>query len=255
MKRVRGGSGLGDSLYIRPICDELMRRGDKVTALSNYPDVFIGSGVKVEPFSRDNIDVIAHYVEGKTNNKTNQWRDVCNRAKIDTEMKFAWAIRNHALIKRIRTEANGRKIIVIHGGRSPMGRRDGFAIDLMPTRDAFLSVIESLHGCLMVGIGSTDDRKYEIPVDIDLADTTSVSDLLDMAYICNGMIAQCSFAVPMAECFDKPLLAIWSARAKSSNQEYIRTITPQKVLSKPGSTFIMDDWDKNKISGVAHAFC
>lgn len=254
MKRLRGGSGLGDSLYVRPICDELIRRGERITVLSNYPDIFIDSGASVEPFCRNNVQVVAHYVNGKSKAGTTQWQDVCESAKVDAEMRFNWTVRNQALTDRLRSLAAGRPIILVHGGRSPMGRSDGFANDLLPDLTAFEQCLDGLRDCFTVGIGSKDGVKYGIPVDLDVTGNTSVSDLLDMAYSCDAMVAQCSFAIPLAECFDKPMLAVWSHRVHVSNQAYIKTITPQKVLSKATSTFVMDDWNKEQMTEAVNAF-
>lgn len=254
MKRLRGGGGLGDSLYVRPICDALIRSGEDITVLTNYADVFIGSGARVVPFSRDNVQVLAHYVGGKANPETNQWQDVCAGAKVETAMRFDWAVQNPALVEQMTEQAAGRPIILVHGGRKPMGRMDGFAMDLLPERAAFNAALGALRNCLTVAIGGTTGLEYNMPVECDLTGKTSVADLLDLASIAGGVVAQCSFAVPLAECFDRPLLAIWSQRAAHSNQAYIRTITPQKVLSKNSSTFVMDDWSQQRISEAADAF-
>ncbi|WP_395406299.1 hypothetical protein ACHMW6_06400 [Pseudoduganella sp. UC29_106] len=232
MKRLRGGGGLGDSLYVRPICDELIRRGEEITVLTNFADVFIGSGAKVVPFSRDNVQILAHYVSGKSNPDTNQWQDVCNSAGVQAPMQFQWGVRNEDLASQARDRAAGRPIILAHGGRKPMGRMDGFAMDLMPERAGFEVALGGLSDCLTISVGGTVGLEYDMPVEWDLTGKTNVSDLLDLASLCDGVVAQCSFAVPMAECFDKPLLAIWSQRAAGSNQAYIRTITPQKVFEQ-----------------------
>lgn len=62
MIRIRSGRGLGDSIYLRAIVGYLVARGDTVTALSDYPDIFAGSGAKVEPFTRAGANIrVAHY--------------------------------------------------------------------------------------------------------------------------------------------------------------------------------------------------
>jgi len=254
VKRLRGGSGLGDSLYVRPICDELIRRGEQITVLSNYPDVFLGSGATVEPFSRNNVQVVAHYVNGKSKAGTTQWQDVCESAKVGAEMRFNWSIKNESLIERLHALAAGRPIILAHGGRAPMGRADGFANDLLPTQWVFDEILVQLRDCFVVGIGSKEGIRYELQVESDMTGRTSVSDLLDMAYSCDAVVAQCSFAIPLAECFDKPMLAVWSHRVHVSNQAYIKTIIPQKVLSKSTSTFVMDDWNEEQITEAVNAF-
>lgn len=252
--RIRGGSGLGDSLYVRPIAEHFAQKGQQVTALTNYPDIYRGSKVVTEPFSRTNCQVVAHYVNGKSRPDTTQWQDVCDAAGVNTPMRFEWTIQNQGLVDRIERAANGRPIILAHGGRAPMGRTDGFAMELLPAQWVFEDTLKGLKDCLVVSIGGTDGIRYQLSAEIDLTGKTSVSDMLDLARICTGVVAQCSFAIPLAECFDKSLLAIWSARARTSNQAYIKTITPQKVLSKPSSKWVMDDCDQRQITEAVDAF-
>lgn len=253
MKRIRGGSGLGDALYVRPIAEYFIRQGEKVTVCSDYADVFAGSGAIVEQFGRTNISVLAHYTQGKSDPSTTQWQDVCRSAGVTVPLQFDWAVKNQKLVDDLRAKAEGRPIMVVHGGRAPMGRTDGFGAELLPDRRAFDAVLSELRDCYLVRIGK-GTQLYQLPVNIDLNGGTSVTDLLDVASICDGMAAQCSFAVPLAEVFDKPLLAIWSARGLCASHAYVKTITPQKILSKPTSRFVMDDWSDEKIQGAAHAF-
>jgi hypothetical protein len=243
LKRIRGGSGLGDSIYLRPIVDHFIKAGERVQVCSNHPDVFIGSGAEVEPFGRTNINVLAHYVGGKPNPNTNQWQDICASAGVgEIPLRFDWEVRNKTLIDTIVSDSGRQPIILVHGGRTPMGRSDGFGLELLPDRRAFDAVLSMLHGCYTARIGK-GEQLYPLPVTMDLTDGTSVSDLLDIASICDGIVAQCSFAIPLAEIFNKPLLTIWAAGGMSEYRHpYIRSITPSKVLSKPSSKYVIDDW-------------
>jgi hypothetical protein len=249
-KRIRGGSGLGDSIYLRPLVEQLIADGEQVTVCSNYPDVFIGTGATVEPFGRNNIQVLAHYTAGKSDPATNQWQDICRSARMTAELRFAWIVRNTALADKLRTRAFGRKIILVHGGRAPMGRTDGFGAELLPDAQAFDAVLRELGDCMLVRIGNGAEL-YPLPTEINLNGSTSVSDVLDVGRICDGVVAQCSFAIPLAEAFDKPLLIVWAARGLVAREAYVRQITPQKVLSKPSSTFVMDDWPMEQIQETA----
>ena len=82
MKRIRGGSGLGDAIYLRPIVEHFVAAGETVQVLSNYPEVFVGTQATALPFGRDHIDVMAHYVMGKGDPSTNQWQDICKSAGV-----------------------------------------------------------------------------------------------------------------------------------------------------------------------------
>jgi hypothetical protein len=257
VKRVRGGSGLGDSLYIRPISDHLLREGHQVTVCTFYPDVFLGSACSLEPFGRLRINVVCHYVNGKNNPKTNQWEDICECAGVKSlPLRFEWSVFNKSLVDAVIEKARGRKIVLIHGGREPMNRTDGFGAELLPEKKAFDWAQEAIYkDVLFVRVGSGGPKYAMDRAELDLWGKTSVRDLLDLAWICDGLVGPCSFFVPLAECFDKPFLAIWAASGLYRSREpYIKTITPQKILSKKTSMHVIDEWDQPTISEKACGF-
>lgn len=255
MIRIRSGRGLGDSLYLRPITDYLTRLGERVIALSDFPDVFIGSGADVQPFTRQGGILVAHYTSGMSKPDTTQWQDVLRSARMPPglPLRFDWQVRNHALVDALHVRAAGRPLVLVHGGKEPMNRTDGFGMELVPERAGFVTALDALRDCFLVRVGK-GTRLYELPADADLNGDTTVADLLDVASMCAGIVAQCSFAVPLAECFDKPLLAIWSARGLVARESYVRQITPRKVLCGALDSFAMDDWSREKIEEAAIAF-
>jgi hypothetical protein len=104
--RVRGGSGIGDALYVRVVAEHLVRSGKQVTAMSDYSDVFIGSGAAVEPFTRLRINVLAHYSARKPLLDTTQWEDVCDTAGVGRiPLRFDWTVRNRDLVDDLRAKA------------------------------------------------------------------------------------------------------------------------------------------------------
>lgn len=250
MKAIRCASGLGDSVYLRAICEHFVRSGEQVTALSNYPEIFEGSGCAVEPFRRERVDVVAHYVTGKANLRTNQWQDVCLAAGVGHPVPLAisWAVRDSEMVSRLRARAAGRPIVLVQGGRTPMARTDGFGKELLPDRQAFECAVGEARaaGAYTVAIGKAEPI-YRPPVDEDFTGQTTVSDLLDLFATCDAVISQVGFAVPMAEVFDRPLLVVWADSGLKARHPYVAQITPAKVLSKPTSKHVMDDWDHDRI--------
>lgn len=255
MIRIRGGRGLGDSLYLRPIATYLARTGQQITALSDYPEVFEGSGVPVEPFRRSHATVVAHYISRKSDQRTTQYADMLESARIadPVPLRFGWTVRNVVLVERLQALAAGRPIVLVHGGREPMGRTDGFGLDLMPQQRGFDCALSMLDDCYRIRVGQLP-VVYPISVDDDLTGGTSVYDLLDLAWISAGIVAQCSFAVPLAEVFDKPLLAVWSSRGLNSANDFVRTCTPQKILTKPTSRFVLDNWTPAQMRDAVRGF-
>lgn len=254
MKRIRGGSGLGDAIYMRPIVEHFIRAGESVEVCTAQADVFTGTGAQVSPFRRDNIDVLAHYVMGKQDTRTNQWQDICKSAGVAVPLAFKWEIRNRLLVDDLRAMAKGKPIVMVHGGRAPMARTDGFGAELLPKREAFDAVLDALDECFLVEVGK-DAELYKLRADVDLHGRTTVTDLFDISWMCAGVVGQCSWVIPLSECFDKPLLTVWASHGmEHTRHPYIRAITPQKILSKPTSRHVVDDWSIERIHEAAHAF-
>lgn len=253
MIRLRGGSGLGDSIYLRPIVDHLERTGAAVTVLSNYSDLFIGTKAIVEPFSRKPVNVLAHYSVFRSRQSTNQFEDVCEAARLERlSLRFDWKIRNRKLISDIRAKAAGRKVILVHGGRAPFGRTDGLGMEIMPKREAFDTALFALSDCYTVRIGK-GQHYYDLSTEHDLTDITTVSDMIDLACSCDGVVTQCGFPIPLAECFDKPVLVIFGAAGLASRHPIIKLVTPAKILCKPSSSHVVDDWTDTRIAEEASA--
>jgi hypothetical protein len=258
MRTIRGGSGLGDSLYVRPIAEHLSKQ-DQVRVLSDYPDVFYGAGERVEvrPFKRDKTDVVAHYTWGKYNEHTTQWQDVCTSARVpQLPLRINWSVRNPSLVKQMRIRAGDRQIVVVHGGRVPMGRKDGFGRELLPSKGAFDYVMGLLDGNrhYIVRVGKEDQQVYPVRADVVMNGAHSVADMFDVASISCGFITQCSFMVPLAEAFDKPLFAVWASKGLESNTKFISAITPRKILSSPLAKYAVDNWPQEKIKEAFDAF-
>ncbi len=254
MKIIRGGSGLGDSLYVRPIAEHFVRAGHQVTVKSNFPEVFAGAGVQIEPFTRVGTNVLAHYSSRKKYAETTQWQDVAINAGIPgLPLSINWEIKNRPLIRRIKEKADHRRIVMVNGGRPPMGRTDGYGNEMLPARAAFEAVLVSLKDCFTVEVGKGPEV-YPLVTDFDLSERTSPADLLDIASVASGLIGQCSFMIPLAEALDKPLLVVWAAAGLKSGTEFIRLCRPEKILSKPSSRWVMDDWSAEQILDVAHSF-
>lgn len=250
--RIRGGRGFGDALYVRPIAEFFACHGN-VTVMSDYKDVFLGSGVNVEPFNRDRINVTAHYTHGKHNPRTTQWQDVCRSAGVVTPFCFTWNIQGSGLLPRVLALAYGKPVIIVNGGREPMNRIDGFGRSLLPERLVFDHLLSCFSDCFTVRIGK-GRAIYPITCDLDLSDQTSVADVLDLVQIAAGIVGQCSFAIPLGEVFDKPVLVLWSKAIEKAPHPFIRCMTPAKLLSKPSSAFVRDDAGQRGIEAAAAEF-
>ncbi len=239
LKRIRGGSGLGDSIYLQSLVRHLAKTTNhQIEACSNYPDVFsqLPPSVSVVPFNKHAQGLIhAVYSMRKSVNTTDQFQDMCIQAGIQgqVDLKLDWKIRNQELVDSIRLKAREQRIVFAGMIRSPMARDgiDNFGAELLPLFRAVDEMVDRFRDCFIVECGS-GKRLHDIKPDLDLTNRTSISDLLDVASICDEFCGQCSFVIPLAESFDKPYTIVFARAGFESRTEFIRRITPEKVFHK-----------------------
>lgn len=221
----------------------LERGGLRMRVKSDYPDVFrpLGDRVVVEPFDR-RADITAHYVVRKSITTTTQFEDCCIRAGIDepAELRLDWNVTNQGLHAKLR-EA-GRPVLVVQMPRAPMGRVDGFGKTLLPDCRALQQLIDErrdTHHVVQIGAGQPLHRLRGLH--LDMANKTTVAELIDIVHAADECLGYPSFLVPLAESLDKPALFVWSARGLCDGQQFIRSITPQKLLHKVTSRHVVDE--------------
>ncbi len=232
---LRGGSGLGDSLYVQSIARYYVMNGQRVIVRSSHPDVFRPIGVPVIQFSKERGAIVAHYVERKTEPGTSQWQDVCISAGVpaNTEMLLDWKIlngRNADYFLGVR-----RPVIAVLLPRNGMNRNDGFANELLPNWKTLDHLLQC--GAYKVQIGQGDPLFRFHNIDLNLANKTSVGDLIDVASVVDGFVGWCSFMFPLAESLQKPFFSLWSARGFKSRNPFISSLTPQKVIHRKDLSF------------------
>lgn len=236
--RVRCGSGLGDSIYLQSVCRHLADRGDDVVALSNWPDVFrpLRGRVRVEPFERRNCNLVAHY-SMRRGRPTTQWQDCYLQAGIKdpVDLRLDWTVTDPGFVASIRAAAESRPLVIVQLPRRPMDRVDGFGMSLLPRRVPAQVTLNRLRelGCFLVQVGAGVPVYHLTGLDLDLANHTTVAQLLDLASIADGCFGYVSFLVPLAESLGKPALFIWSRRGLDDRVEMVRRITPRKIFHKP----------------------
>lgn len=253
---IRGGSGLGDSLYVYSVARWLIEQGESVEVCTFFPEIFSQlEGVKVSDFRRQNVNRIAHYVQRKKKKDTDIFEDVCISAGIprETELRFDWKPVNTQLYRQVR-DANGPRIAILLP-RWPMARADGFGRELLPNCEAMQKAVYALRrkGAFTVQVGSGDALFHFRGISLDLANSTSVTDLLDVAAAVDGFFGYCSFFVPLAESLQKPALFMWSRAGLQSNKEFISTVTLKKILHAETSNAVMDDCDDVQLYKATHA--
>lgn len=238
---------------MRSLVRHLVGIGKNLQVCTDYPELFEGMPVTFDVFSRHNIDYLSHYTKHKADQRTNQWQDICKTAGVEAELKIDWKVKNKSLVNEILDMANGRKVLFVHGGREPMARKDRFGRELLPDGKVFNKALGLLEDYFRIQVGDSE-LLYTLRADQNLNRATSVTDVLDIASVADAFYGQCSFIIPLAESFDKKLMVMWAAKGLKSSEPYIATITPRKILSKPTSHYVVDDWDNDRIEKVVSAF-
>lgn len=240
---IRGGRGIGDALYLQSIVRHLKEAGKRLKVSTDWPDVFSQLGVETEPFRRNNIERVSHYTSRKNEKGTDQFQDCCINAGIlePVDLRLDWTAKNPRILSEVRNPYR-LPIIVVQMPRQPFGRSDGYGAELLPDCRRIQDAIDALSKkAIIVQVGAGDALFNFERVDLDLSNRTSVVDLLDVASLADGFLGYCSFIVPLAESFSRPALLVWSRRGLASSNEYIRTITPTKILHRVSSRAVIDD--------------
>lgn len=260
MIAVRGGAGLGDALYVQAIARHLAKDGSVVEACTNYPDVFLplGHNVICSPFRRERIDRVAHYSMRRHIRDTDQFTDCCIQAGIrgPVDLRLDWEAQpNTETVAHLRAVKRrlGRQIVAVALPREPMDRTDGYGRDLLPDLSVIqraLDILAPTSYIVQLGAGSGVLGRYS-GIDLDLANKTTVEQMLDAAACADLFVGHVSFFVPLAESLGVPALFAWSRRGLQSKNEIIRWLTPAKVFhAKRLMRAVIDDCSADELSGA-----
>lgn len=258
---IRAGMGLGDALYLQSIARHLLKREYALEVCTAWPDIFLPlrDQIVISEFRRDRIARLAHYTDRKRTPGTDQFQDCCIRAGIQepVDLRLDWLPQNIELVLQLR--AVGKPVIAVQLPRAPMNRTDGFGASLLPNCNVIQRVIDRVgRRAFFVQIGSGEALYRFDGIDLDLANKTSVTELIDVGYAADGFLGYVSYIVPLAESLGKPALLIWSRAGLDSQEprrDFIRAITPKKILHRETSRAIIDDCSEVEFAGAVHALC
>lgn len=244
MRVIRGGSGLGDSIYTHVIARHYVKLEEEVKILSDFPELHQFLNCKVEPFSRLGADTVSHYSLRKQITSTNQFEDCCIQARVNpkskVEYKLEW-VPDDKILDKLNDKIK-RPFLCVSSYRAPMARTDGYGAELSPDFDKYQNIVNALSEKYdIVLIGQGHQLRYVTNVNISLVGKTSITDLVNLVYYSAGVFAPCSFLIPLSESLDKKGLFLWSKLGMNSVHNFIRAITPEKVLSKPSSMSLIDN--------------
>ena len=285
--RIRCGQGIGDSIYLQAVVASLLAEGyTNLEACTNYPEIFEHLSPRriydvnnklsfnnargrfdIIPFTRSACHVIAHYTGRKRIPGTSQMEDCYISAGWSKDVStvdpsFGFHILDSVQKHVDALRKSGKLIIVYQNLRAPMGRSDGFGFETIPSIPSVRAAIKALpdHKLIKIGQGDSDD----IRADEDLTGKTSISESISYFCAADIIIGQCSWIIPLAECRKIPLIVLFGHRIRSAEHQFIRSISPEKLLlrHKRNGNLELGLWDDDSMieqkvktweSGLVHA--
>jgi hypothetical protein len=217
----------------------------------------LAPAVSASPFRRERIDRIAHYSMRRDKDGTTQFQDCCIQAGINepVDLQINWNTTNRDLEQYIWAKAGKRPIICVQLPRAPFNRKDGFGAEFLPDCSVIQRAIDRIKDrAFLIQIGAGEALYKFDGIELDLTNKTSVCELIDVGSMADGFLGYCSFIVPLSESFDTPSLLVWSRRGLSSPQPVVRRMTPQKILHKKSSRYVIDNCSEKELAQAADAF-
>lgn len=256
--RIRAGSGLGDAIYLQAIVRHLVLSGvEDIEVCTDWPDVFrpIERYIRRSRFRRDNVNRIAHYTCARDCKETDQFEDMCLMAGIKEPVDLAldWTLSAPA----VEFGHAYRPLILVALPREPFARGDHFGLPLFPDCRRLQQIVDRLRqrgaGVVQVGAG---EALYALDgLTENLANTTTVAQLLDIAAAADGFVGQPGFFIPLAESFSAPGLFLWARAGLRHAHPSLSSITPHKLFHrKDRMRAIIDDDSDFQLEQITDAF-
>ncbi len=247
MQSIRSGKGIGDNIYLQSIVRHLVEEGAELEVCTDWPDIFrpLRGKIKLSPHRRLDVDRVSHYTSRKSVGGTSQFQDCCIHAGVspDIDLRLDWVAHRWW----------DAPVILLQLPRQPFDRVDGYGRELLPNCSVIQRAIDMIGNRAMIVQVGKGEPLFKFRGVVDLAGQTTVGQLIDYGCTADGFLGYCSFFVPLAETFSSPALFVWSQRGLNSNNPYIRTITPQKILHRASSRFVVDDCTDSELEEAVDA--
>ena len=242
---LKGASGLGDSIYGVPIAEYYSRQYDVVHIMAGYPVLF-DHLPKVKCYKHEKLNYIRNgdrkipigkrftYCGRKYTAGTTQFEDSYLSIGIQEKLKLEipWTIKNHKLIDDIKQKANGKKICYLQPPYEPFSRADQWGALLRIKPDIMQAIVDEFNDeIFFVQSGSPKWTLHKIKnVQMDLVGKTNYVDGLDIVSMCDTGLSQIGNTLPMCECQNKKNFVIFSHAAMISENRFLASIIPEKVV-------------------------
>ena len=214
MQNIKGPSGFGDAIYTRAIVEWMLKNKSNIyNVQTRYPNIFSDLTVTTSDLNfHGRVDYDCKYIYQKTNQETTQFEDMLNSAKLP-QFELTSYLANPDAVKD--------KTIVIE----PYAPMNGVvtSLSMKPDEQEFFNYVCSHDNIFSI------DRQY------------AWNDLIDIFNSAKLVISQQGWAIALSEMLNIPVVAIFTKRALESDNKFISTITPRKIITKSTTTsYIME---------------
>jgi len=244
---IRGARGLGDALFLYPIIEYYINKGENVTVKTNYPEIFKELNCKTVPLiTAGTTDIVARYAERFENPETNMLEDTAILADMPLPVELSV---KYKCKRKFKFNTN-KKICVIRQPDYPMNaKRPESTLVLVPKIEIIQEIINKFKDeCYFVLAGSGHGLKPELTgIDEDLTDISVIQELLELVNSSDIVLTQMGYMLPMAEALNKKLFSLHSYAGLHTNQAFYRWLTPQKSVTRKSSVYIIDNEPINQI--------
>lgn len=231
----KGNGGLGDGVYCWPIINHFAKDNDLIVK-SDWPLLY--ENIKnVECIPRKapgyGLDIRVSYHPRKSIQNTTQYQDLLISADLG---KDSIPIHMDWRDKDFFEGTEKTRVVFIPPYRS-MQRTDGFAKDIDITTDD----MEKVHSMFK----RHDVVCYLTKQNMDL------KNYIDILYSADIIVCQCGHGLTFAQAFGKKLLIILNERMRNNKIDFVRHLTPAKLIINPDKEkYIYTDWKDSKIENT-----
>ena len=234
-----GPRGLGDAIYVRAMAMRWLELGQPVTVFTIWPEVFDGIDVTVKsPTERTGNENIYHCVICSHCRLPDVvpvcvFDRICHQAGLfePFEFKIDWKVKKPDMVNKIKRRSDGRKIMIYQ----PPKVANGFEQTLFnPHADDFIRYLEAHSDFYRIKVGHplTAHELKGAPCEMDIFGHTSVSDVFDIATICDLFFSQVSYLVTLGEAMNKNVACMVTRRQLEANSVRVRQLTPAIFFCK-----------------------
>lgn len=263
--RLKGASGLGDTIYAYPIVKYYAQRYDHVHYMTDYPELYKSiknvtcyKHRKTNDMGDGTVDIRFTYCGMKYTPGTSQFQDSVLSARINEklDLKIEWQIQNGRLTEDIKKRAENKKICILAEPYEPFGRLDCWGALLRIKPEVMQTIVNTFRDKVyFIATGNRFVLHHTKHVQHDLVEKTTVSDLMDLLSICDFGLSQIGNLLPMCEALGKKNFLVFAKAAMVSENKFIKAITPEKTVHyKELNCSITDDMSEEIILNKFRSF-